>query len=219
MIHGLYITLCVQHPQSSHHLILFHFQDFSNSHTEFPLKSFICTFHFLKNKLLYVCKYIQASTSEGQTVHSLAPLGLRVRKGAQVRAHVVKMAPASHQDFPSPESHPQQQHSDSKTEQNLTLTMTSLVTVSILTGVILIAALKFLRKLHLCNAKTGYIQLVQVHITIQTENSYSISPHKASVKPHTIIPKYYFSAKEEFTNIQIPTRSFIATISVKRKIL
>lgn len=80
MIHGLYITLCVQHPQASHNLILFHFQDFSNSDTEFLLKSFICTFHFLKNKLLYVCKYIQTSTSEGQTVHSSALPGLRFGK-------------------------------------------------------------------------------------------------------------------------------------------
>lgn len=73
--------------------------------------------------------------------------------------------------------------------------MTSLVTVSVQTGVILIVALKFIRKLHLCNAKKGYFQLVKVPITLQTENSYSISPHNAQVKPQTIIHKYYLQHK------------------------
>lgn len=118
----------------------------------------------------------------------------QVRKGAQVGAHVVEIAPTSHTRFPFPRiSSPN--NSTAIQKQNLTLTMTFLETVSIQTGVILIVALKFIRKLHLCNPKTGYVQLVKVHITLQTENSYSISPHNARVKPQTIIHKYYLQHK------------------------
>lgn len=131
----------------------------------------------------------------------------QVLKGTQVGAHVVEIAPTSHTRFPFPRiSSPN--NSTAIQKQNLTLTMTSLVTVSVQTGVILIAALKFIRKLHLCNAKKGISNWLKFILPFRQKTPTQYLPIMPKLSPKLSFINIIYSTKGELClmNIQISMR-------------